>query len=163
MELPDFVRATETAIRNVYKNDIDLIGLKVNERAIAHRFAVYLETLFTGNNIDCEYNRYGEELSPKELSGIAHCRGTKETDWIIPDVLIHVRKSRERDNLSVFEIKSNGRLDYCDRKKLGGMTSKAGKFKYDFGMGIEFHKDYAEIILFMDGQQQGKKKRILPS
>ena len=154
MELDDFLRATEDALRTVYERDIDLVGLKASERAIAHRFAVYLESSFTEMSVDCEYNQYGEELGPKQLPGIETCIERKETGWIIPDILIHVRNSKDGENLAVFEIKSGSELDDCDRLKLQGMTSKDGWFKYDFGMGVEFYADHCNRLLFVDGKQQ---------
>jgi hypothetical protein len=159
MELDDFLKATEVAVRGVFESDIDLIDSKANEEAIAHRFAVYLESSFPEMNVDCEYNRYGEELSPEQLPGIEKCKEGKETGWIIPDILVHVRKSKEEDNLAVFEIKSGSELDECDKLKLMGMTMKSGRFKYDFGMGVEFYPDHCDRLLFVDGEQQGEPIR----
>jgi len=159
MELDDFLKATEDAVRSVYETDIDLVGSKANGRAITHRFAVYLEPSFPDMNVDCEYNPSGEELSPKQLPGIEKCKEGKETDWIIPDILIHVRKSEDEDNLAVFEIKSGSELDECDRLKLMGMTSESGPFKYDFGLGVEFYPDHCDRLLFIDGKQQGEPIR----
>jgi hypothetical protein len=154
MEQENFLSKVDEAIRMVYTNDRDLLGLKVNERAIAHRLAVYLERAISGKEVDCEYNRYGSDLGPKTLPGIKNCSGKKETDWIIPDIIIHLRKSKDKDNLAVFEIKSHSKLDDCDKRKLEGLTSKEGRFKYDFGVGIEFHSDQFKILLFVDGAPQ---------
>lgn len=159
MKLEDFLKATDAALKTVYERDIDLIGLKANERAIAHRFAVYLESSFEGKDVDCEYNRYGGELGPQQLPGIEKCKEGKEMDWIIPDIIIHARKSRGKENLAVFEIKAGTNLDDCDKLKLQGMTSKNGQFKYDFGMGVEFYSDHCNRFLFIEGKQQGEPVR----
>ena len=151
MKPGEFLTNMEIAIAETYRNDRDLIGLRVNERALAHRFALYMEPLFKGWNIDCEYNRYGDELGPKTLSGIEGCERRKETDWIVPDILIHKRRSKDKENLAVFEIKSESALDNCDRLKLKGMTSQSGRFKYEYGIGVEFRNDSCRKILFTDG------------
>ena len=160
MEPDDFLKATEDALRTVYERDIDLVGLKANERAVAHRFAVYLESSFAEMNVDCGYNQYGEELSSKQLPGTEKCVETKDADWIIPDILIHVRKSQDGGNLAVLEVKSGSELDDCDKLKLQGMTSKDGRFKYDFGMGVEFYPDHCIRLLFIDGKQQAESMRL---
>jgi hypothetical protein len=159
MELDDFLKATEDAVRGVYESDIDLVGSKANEKAIAHRLAIYLESSFPEMNVDCEYNRYGEELSSEQLPGIEKCKEGKGTDWIIPDILIHIRKSEDGDNLAVFEIRSGSELDECDKLKLMGMTSKSGRFRYDFGLGVEFYLEHWDRLLFIDGRQQGEPIR----
>ncbi len=156
MEQADFLAKVDEAIRKVYENDRDLIDLKANERAIAHRLAVYLEETDSGKTVDCEYNRYGSVTDPKALPGVEHCKEDKETDWIIPDILIHMRRSEDKNNLAVFEIKSNSKLDECDKKKLAGLTLKSGNFKYDFGLGIGFYKAHFTRLLFVDGKPQEK-------
>jgi hypothetical protein len=160
MESDYFLKVTEDALRTVYERDIDLIGPKANERAVAHRLAVYLEPSFEGMNVDCEYNWYGEELGPKQLPGIGNCSEGKETDWIVPDILIHARKSKDEGNLAVFEIKSGSKLDDCDKLKLEGMTSKNGRFRYDYGVGVEFYTDHCDRLMFVDGKQLGELMRL---
>ena len=97
---------------------------------------------------------------PKALPGIENCKKKKETDWIVPDILIHVRKSENRDNFAVFEIKSLSNLDDCDRRKLAGMTFKEGIFKYDVGVGVEFHRNYFSRFLFVNGALRGRPARV---
>jgi hypothetical protein len=159
MESDGFLKATDDAVKGVYENDLELVDSKADERAIAHRFAVYLESSFPEMNVDCEYNRYGEEPSPEQLPGIEECKEGKESGWIIPDILVHVRKSKDGDNLAVFEIKSGSELDECDKLKLMGMTSRSGRSRYDFGMGVEFYPDHCDRLLFIDGKQQGEPIR----
>jgi hypothetical protein len=141
-----------SAITSVYRHDHDLLDLDVNERAIAHRLAVYLEPIFAGWNIDCEYNRYGEELAPKTLPGIKICKHSKvPTDSIVPDILIHERKSKDKNNLVALEIKSNGSLTKCDHLKLQGLTSQDEKYQYNYGIGIEFYPDKYSMLVYIGG------------
>ena len=48
------------AIDSLRMNDFHLIKYDCNERAIAHRLAIYIEQIFNGEySVDCEYNRDG--------------------------------------------------------------------------------------------------------
>jgi len=163
MESDDFLKATDEAVNRVFENDLELIGSDANERAIAHRFAVYLEPSFPGMNVDCEYVRTDEESSPEQIPGIEECNEGKEAGWIIPDVLVHARKSKGEVNLAVFEVKSCSGLDECDRLKLKGMTSRSGPLRYEFGMGVEFYPDHCDRLLFVDGDPQGDPIRTSPN
>ena len=104
MDKATFLRRTELAVRAFYENDIKLIELEVHERTIAHRFAIYLEDMFRGWNIDCEYNRLG--IITKGLDGVRECDSQRATDRIYPDIIIHERGSEDRNNLGVIEIKA---------------------------------------------------------
>lgn len=160
MERADFLDATDGALRRVYERDPELVGAKANERAIAHRLSVYLESAFVGLNVDCEYNKYGDDLRTKLLPGMEKCMEGKENDWIVPDVLIHDRKAADGLNVAVLEIKLGSRLDDCDKLKLEGMTSKNGPFGFDFALGIEFYKDHCDRLLFSNGKQEGEAIRL---
>lgn len=119
-----------------------------------------MEPSFKGWNVDCEYNRHGnEDLNPKHLEGIEGCLERKTTDWIIPDIIIHQRGSKDRNNLVVFEIKCNDKLDNCDIQKLIGLTELLGNFKYSFGIGLEFGLKGCERFVFADGE---KKRESFP-
>jgi hypothetical protein len=161
MDEGNLLKKVDLALRVFYDNDSNLLEIDANERTVAHRFALYLEFLFEGRNVDCEYNRYGDELGPKTLPGIEHCNSRKETDWIIPDILIHTRKSRDKDNLAVFEIKVGKVMDLCDERKLSGMTKKDGRFKYDYGLFVCFYEDSYQINLFTNGDYRELKPIIL--
>lgn len=165
MDQQEFLKKADDAVRLVYKNDFDLLELDANERAIAHRLGVYLEPSFKRGDVqftvDCEYNRYGEELTPKSLSGIEICKNSENpTDSIVPDILIHIRKSCDKDNLAAFEIKSNGTLSECDHLKLAGLTSLREKYKYEFGLGIEFYPDHCSRLLYVHGEPVGSLNAI---
>ena len=66
----------------------------IHEQALSHRLAYHLENsnFFTGYNVDCEYNRHGDD--------------TKEDSEgrFRPDIIIHVR-GNDDDNLIMIETK----------------------------------------------------------
>ena len=163
MEQERFLAVVDASIKLVYSKDSKLFEVEVGERAIAHRLAIYLEEscVFDDYSVDCEYNRYGVEGMVKRLPGIERCRRTNEPkDWITPDIVIHRRQSEERDNLAVFEIKSFGSLDACDKLKLKGMTKRTGAFRYDFGIGIEFRREYYNWFLVVNGVKRKGLGRV---
>jgi hypothetical protein len=45
----------------VIARDLELLEDGPSERAVAHRLAVYLEEQFAGRDVDCDFNRQGEE------------------------------------------------------------------------------------------------------
>ncbi|NOU95632.1 hypothetical protein GC093_20710 [Paenibacillus sp. LMG 31456] len=92
----------ERAINLLFKNDIYLLHKNVNERAIAHRLAVYLEKLFDTWNVDCEYNRMDND--PKRLMNYKNDDG----DLVLPDIIVHHRGTT--NNLLAIEIKKESSI-----------------------------------------------------
>lgn len=83
-----------------------LLELDANECSINHRLAVYIEAVFPGWNVDCEYNR--REKDPKELD-----LPRDDVDWedteaksIYPDIVVHIR-GKPLLNLLVVEVKKS--------------------------------------------------------
>lgn len=106
------------------RNDIDLLSINVNERAVTARFAHYLQLEFPDWNVDAEYNRDGD--TEKRLRLI----GDTEDLLVIPDIIIHQR--RTRDNLLAIEAKKRGEYDDFDRRKVQAFTTDE-RFRYKYG------------------------------
>ena len=103
------------------KNDHYLLEKNVNERAITHKLAEYLQMLFPEYNVDCEYNKNFKEpntLQPwdsitdiivqkyqaKKLSCQEICRKLlTDAVSVCPDLIIHKRGTD--NNLVVIEVK----------------------------------------------------------
>jgi len=102
------------ALDSLLSNDRHLLECDVNERAITHRLAVYLEPLFPGWHVDCEYNRDGHEV--KVLSGAPR----------IPDIIVHQRGT-PRNLLTIEVKKSNSHYSReDDREKLLALQQQLG-------------------------------------
>jgi hypothetical protein len=142
-------------VKKFYDNDSELISLGT-ERPISHRVAVYLEPLFKERHVDCEYNRYRDDI--KELEGIEGCDEEHKTKRIYPDIVIHERESGDRNNVAVIEIKPRPEMGNCDRIKLELMTrrGKKDKYKYEFGLFLGFEHNGCEWVLFIDGKENTK-------
>ncbi len=158
------------------KNESNLFTLDVNERTISHRLATILskDTSFSYFHIDCEYNRFGSEPTPKRLPFIKTENKVPFNDvkgsTVFPDIIIHKRGTKE--NLLVIEVKkdnnkSNGTLkitiddkdkevnpEEFDIEKLKLFTKRDGDFAYQLGIYILFdEKGDSTYKYFKDGEE----------
>lgn len=135
----------KTALNMLIKADKFLLEVDANERSISHKLGCYLAQQFagTGWDVDCEYNRVGQEDLKKVLrrsfSEVARCYrnrnpGTSEVA-VYPDIIIH--KRGKPINLVVIEVKKAGNEPgkECDLLKLQKYKSQLG---YTFPFFIEF-------------------------
>ncbi len=152
MNKEEILRKINLALDLFYENDSQIVNLKVNERAICHQFAIYLKYLFKNYDVDCEYDKHGDDF--KKLENISECSERKKTDRILPDILVH-KRGNDKNNLIIIEIKSKSDADSCDIKKLELMTNHKGQFKYNFGVFIEFKdtKENTKPKLFINGKE----------
>ena len=152
MEKEELLKKINTALDIFYQNDNKLLELDTQERAIAHRLAVYLELLFKEYDIDCEYDKHGRYT--KELEGIRECDLERKTNRILPDISIH-KRGNDNFNLLVLEIKSKTDATLCDIKKLELMTKSDGEFKYKFGILLRFkaERNSCKLDVYINGRK----------
>lgn len=100
----------DQAIVQLLENDYYLLQIDANERAISHRLGLYLQLLFEGWHVDCEYNRNFGQIKRLEqyeelLDANQRMRNIAETDpiTVFPDIIIHERSTH--NNLLVLEMK----------------------------------------------------------
>jgi hypothetical protein len=138
MEFNDLERILKQVIAQFYRNDSSLLADRApdsaHECSIAHRLAVYLETACPVWNIDCEYNRIGQNHNIKQ-----NTEGKK----IRPDVIVHHRDKLEIEhNLLAIEVKKAASdHDSKDIGKLQDLTAKPkGKrrVQYQYGLALSF-------------------------
>lgn len=156
-------KSVKDALDKLYYNDRYLLEHDVNEQSITHRLAIYLEDVFFNYNVDCEYNRYGDD--PKRLKGKSFKKYDKlfkyEIDRLIkeidtdklakPDIILH-KRGRNDQNLLVIEVKkSNSKDDNYDRLKLMIFTDKDYGLNYKYGLFIKLDKDN-KLCWFSDGK-----------
>lgn len=135
--LEEALRRFDAAVVHLLNRDAYLIVHDVHERAITHKLAEYLQPLFPGWNVDCEYNRNMHE--PKRV----HLPQPDDPDArryvsIYPDIIVHQRGSNDR-NLLIVEAKKavDGRFDgeERDRRKLEAYAQDLG---YKVGVFVVF-------------------------
>lgn len=150
-----FISALDILIQNEKK----LIQNDINERTIAHRLAIYLESEFPGYNVDVEYNRNIEigEHEPKYIWNVkegfekAYQRAIEahsdikefiEQITTYPDIIVHERGNNAH-NLLVIELKkNNNKSDWeIDKTKLIAFTQQNEGYKYKLGIHLVIYID----------------------
>lgn len=109
----------------IAKDKQALLRVNIYEPTINHRIAVYLEDLFPGFNIDCEYS--------KNLLGK---KKDVKSNKIRPDIIIHKRMKNEF-NCVIVEVKKSGKnskLAKSDIEKLKRCLK--GTLNYNLGVFI---------------------------
>lgn len=126
IELDNIVRQS---LDMLFQNDASLFSNDNSEWAVAHRLAVYLEHQLPLWNIDCEFNRQGEETDVKTLSSGSIVR---------PDIAIHHRGRVEREyNLVVIELKkTDSDMDHFKVKEFTEPPDGNRMFQYQFGLKL---------------------------
>jgi len=93
------------------KKDKYLLLVNVNERSLTHKFAEHLQNILkNGWSVDCEYNRYGDNIKKIDnIKSIVDCN-VKIDDLagktIYPDIIIH-KRGRKGSDLLVIEAKKD--------------------------------------------------------
>lgn len=144
----DEIRASVNySLQRLCSRDLFLLRHRANERSITHKMADYLQEWYADFDVDCEYNRHGQDQKqlPRE------CLGESMTA-VYPDIVVHLR-GEDSTNLLVVEAKIgwNGTVPECDLKKLESFTRSAGQFRYDYGLFISFSRlQPIELVWFSD-------------
>lgn len=139
MEDERIIELIKRSIRIVIEQDAILLINDVNEPAISHKLAQYIEPRFNDYDVDCEYNRNieNEDLRKKIYLLDGTDLDVGEGINIIPDIIIHERGINTR-NLCALEIKKNTStnrdIEY-DRTKLKACTLNAYN-NLNFQLGI---------------------------
>ena len=115
------------AVNTLYARDSNLLTGDSSEWSIAHRLAVNLEQEIPGWNVDCEYNRQGNNIKKES-----------NDNPVRPDIIIHHRAHLEIDhNLLAIELKKS-ETD-SDLKKVQEYTKppeSSRKFQYQYGLAL---------------------------
>ena len=121
----------ETALDKLREQDAFLLENNVNERSISHKLATYLQEVFVGWNVDCEYNRnHDNSRLIKELIRTVRDSGPDDEHarTVFPDIIVHRRG--EPVNLLVIEIKKSTNPDRDasnkDKEKLEAYKRQLG-------------------------------------
>lgn len=155
----------DECLAELFKNDLILLQNDVSERAIAHKFAEYLQDRIPMLNVDCEYNRNVElgERARKRLKVLKVKReaeisvGLEEDDCLAistyPDIIVH-RRTKNDENLLVVEVKKrNSKVSRDhDYEKLRAFT--------DLGDENPYHYKYGVFILLDTGTQKPEKPTL---
>jgi len=145
-------RIVKISLKKLRSLDKKLLEIKVNERTITHKLAVYLQQSFPEFNVDCEYNRdecneFDDLVKKLELPTNNVSWDDTEAKTVFPDIIIHNRGTQEK-NLLVIEVKksSSSISGKVDRNKLIAFTKD--HYNYKFGLFLKINlvneNDYFE-------------------
>jgi hypothetical protein len=130
------------ALQDLIDEDIDIIKNATKEECINHKFAQYLERRLNEakipfGKVDIEYNKY-KEGEKKMTNGRT----------IRPDVIVHERRSGNKDNLIVIEAKK-GYSSAHDVKKVTDLVDSS-KYKYKLGVLVSYlpDKEYIKVKFY---------------
>lgn len=126
--------ALDQAIEQLIRADADILQMDINERAISHRLASYLESHFPGWNVDCEYNRDHDDPKRLNIRRRKLLSDDTQATTVSPDIIIHRRGTSE--NLVVIEMKktTSHEDDEYDFGKLHAFKEQLG---YHFAIFIK--------------------------
>lgn len=142
----------QAAVNQVYNEDRFILKYKMEsmkglEQAFAFRVGLYLQeklknTPFESLDLDAEYNKsLGASKMLEEFP-----------KGIRPDLILHQRGTHEKNILAI-EFKGHwNQLKEKDIRKLIGLTSTNGDYKYTLGALVIINKDSADYTYYNDGE-----------
>ena len=136
----DLHQNVRTALCALFSKDSELLRRDANERSITHKLAEHLQTQFEHLDVDCEYNRHGDDV--KRLAAMLPPDDTRtdctDAKTVYPDIIVH-KRGCDGSNALVIEVKkSNGGDTSRDKRKLRMFTSSlnADEFRYRYSLGM---------------------------
>lgn len=140
-------KVLKDAVENVYKEKRFLLQFKKGlEQAFVFRVGLYLNEILKNSkycnlDLDVEFNKsIGASKMLEEFP-----------KGIRPDLLLHERGNHYNNKLAV-EFKGYwNKIDKKDIRKLVGLTSQAGDYKYTLGVFVNIGKTEPTFRYFING------------
>jgi len=160
--IKDVKKRVIAAICALYQHDVELITVNASERSITHKLAEYLQKEFPCWHVDCEYNRYGNDIKripntcfieKYNLSAKENPDLTKDVT-VFPDIIIHQRGTRK--NLVVIEVKKNNNDIEHDKKKLS-YFSRDYKYGILLILNVGRNNKVPELHIYTEGNEDKNK------
>jgi hypothetical protein len=138
------------ALAEFYARESFLFEHDLGERALTHRLAVYLETQFSGWQVDCDYDRLGERTLRLPRGSIISTDDHLAKS-IYPDIVVHQREIP--NNLLAIEVRkaSNHQPPEHDRHKLQALTDPHLWFAYWIGIFLVLGKNSVVPDVYVGG------------
>lgn len=134
--------AVSKALSDFWSIDYLLLKNDANERSITHKFAEHLKNYFPTWNVDCEYNRDGNNIKRLNLEPLIKKVNSDDDkgETVYPDIIVHERG--KENNLLVIEAKKDNNSTVeavkLDKFKLSKYKSDLG---YKFALFITFNTE----------------------
>lgn len=134
-------KITEAIKKFIEKDREDLLRINIYEPTLSHRIGVYLESLFPGYYVDCEYNKHLSK-NKKVIN-----QGTDKERSIRPDIVIHRARGKDTENLAIFEIKKSGKKAKKSKEDIEKLKNcVTNDLNYKLGVFIGILKKSVDII-----------------
>ncbi|MEN5408085.1 hypothetical protein [Aliarcobacter butzleri] len=135
----------EQALMKLKDRDSILLEYNLNERTISHKLGIYIENIFTGYDVDCEYNRISSNCKILDMVPKKYVDDDTKAITVYPDIIVHKRGNND-ENYIVIEIKkstnnSPEEIDY-DKRKLKEYKSQLG-YKFAIFINIATGSDFS--------------------
>jgi hypothetical protein len=132
----------DRAIATVMERDRSVVADGRNERAVAHRLAIYLQDEFPRWHVDCEFNRQGKNRERKKVAAkrpyLPPSRRGSKYALVDPDVNVH-RRGPDGPNLLAIELKVAGSSDLKrDRAKLKAYLTEP-HLRYTYAVLVTYY------------------------
>jgi hypothetical protein len=142
------------ALMLLVQRDADLMLTQPKEECINHKLAQYLEAVLYKKellgtcSVDIEYDKYREDEKKA-------CNGRN----IRPDIIVHERRSGNRNNLIVIEAKKRYSTKE-DKEKVIDLVN-SGYYQYSTGVVISYlpQREYLKLNFFT--RDDGWKKYLM--
>lgn len=139
VERTDIEKLIQISLNEFFANERPLLDVDANERSISFKLATYIQKHVPSDwNVDCEYNRDGNE--PKHLGISIESIHSDDTEGktVYPDIIVHKRKTKE--NLLIIEIKKSDSNTKNDIKKIQAFLN-SDKYRYHFGLMLVIYTE----------------------
>jgi hypothetical protein len=154
----EILRKVRNALKEFFQEEQTLLDVNASERSLSHKFAEHLQKQFPNLDVDCEYNRHGNDI--KRLK---YCLpGSTEVDnleakTVFPDVVVHKRRNDKNNSLVIEIKKSNSGQDHtADLEKLKAFTGSQYKYKVGLFLLIDVEgKCLSRVRYFTSGKEVG--------
>lgn len=148
------------ALYRLYVQDFELLENVAHERSITHKLGEYLQKLFPGYDVDCEYNLDINNYQNRKrwVSGEAREKLKKQLQKIqnelkldandlneeinkissifYPDIIVHKRRTNKHNLLIIEAKKSNITDKSFDEEKLQAFTRSVDRYdRYEYQLG----------------------------
>jgi hypothetical protein len=176
MRINEILEKFDIALNALFSNDLFLLERSISERSISYKLAEYLQPLFIGYNVDCEYNGDVDkpndikalDITEAEIRSVGYKPSHDNNYNINPDIIIHCRGSN-KNNLVVIEVKkdrSNPNYKEYDKIKLKHLTTNilGNHYNYKLGVFLELGTLGASgsksVIYFQEGKQIEQRESL---
>ena len=144
-------------VEKLYQEDGYLFEHDLCERCLMFRTAYYLQKVFEGYYVDCEFNKVGSEKS-----NTGNKMDIRNNRKMYTDIIVHKRDANQFNNLICLELKRTKRGIDSDKQRLCDITDSNKNYinsKYRLGVLLYLPKVKKDCsILYFENGKQNKNE-----